>query len=65
MKNNYYIVADIGDDIPSYNFVVKAGSRIEAEAIAENTLERDYSDYKDYTCREITADELLKQLTVN
>lgn len=73
---HYYIVADIGEGIPSYNFVLKAKNLRDACLEAEKILKEDYPDQArskgsdtfneyDYSCREITAEQLLKELTLN
>lgn len=70
---NYYIVADIGEGIPSYNFILRAKSIDIAKLKAGKILKTDYPDQWnwngelgiDFTCREITAEQLLKDLTLN
>lgn len=74
MKKNlkhFYIRADLGDGIPSYDFVLKATILDVAEKKAKSILKKDYpeqwswSDGIDFSCEEITAETLLERLTVN
>jgi hypothetical protein len=70
---NYYIRADLGDGIPSYDFVIRAKTLINAENKAWKILRQDYSEVftekrfrtGDFSICEITAEELLKRLTLN
>ena len=64
---NYYIRADLGDGIPCYDFVLKAKDFDTARKEAGKLLEKDYPEVMgdDFSCEEITADELLKRLTLN
>lgn len=68
---NYYIRAEVCEEYPDYDFVIKAKTQEEAEKIAKNILIQDYPDifvgkYADrFSCYEITAEELLRNLTIN
>lgn len=68
-EKNYYILADLGEGIPSYDFVLKAKSEEEARKLASEILEKDYpedpEDSKTFSCHEITAEQLLEQMTLN
>lgn len=67
----FYIRADLGDGIPSYDFVVKATIFDVAEKLAKKILKKDYPeqwswrDGIDFKCEDITAETLLNRLTVN
>jgi hypothetical protein len=68
---NYYIYATLNDYMPCYDFVIKAKTLESAKNKAEKILKTDYPEQWndrhgiDYTCREITAEGLLKALTLN
>ena len=64
---NYYVRADLGDGIPIYDFVLKAKTIEEAMKRAGEILREDYPEHdsEDFSVCEITADELLKRLTIN
>ena len=70
---NYFIRADLGEETPSYDFVVKAKGLDEAVRIAKIELKSSYTDQWnwnepdgiDFTCQTITAKGLLDRLTIN
>jgi hypothetical protein len=69
---NYYVRADLGEEVPSYDFIVKAKTQEEAEKLAEKELKESYAEQWsygvggiDFSCYEITAEELLARLTIN
>lgn len=67
---NYYVLCDVGEGIPSYDFVVRAKTLKEAIKIGGKILKTDYPenwDYNknDFSVCEITARQLLKRLTLN
>jgi molybdate-binding protein len=68
---NYYVCCDLGEGIPSYDFVVRAESLDEAVKKAEKIINTDYPENwkeyndKDFSCHEITAEQLLERLTIN
>jgi len=67
---NYYIRADLGDGIPSYDFVVKAENLDDAIKQGGAILRQDYpEEYRDrendFYCCHITAEQLLKRLTID
>lgn len=65
---NYYVVVEIEEGMPDYNFVLKAKSLKEAEDEAYKIIKSDYPDYtqahESFNCREISADDLLERLTL-
>ena len=66
---NYYIRYDIGDGIPSYDFCLRAKDLDKAVKLAQAILENDYPEEwrenRDFSCRETSAEQLLKDLTIN
>ena len=68
---NYYIRAEVCEGYPDYKFVLKAKTQTEALKQARNILRQDYPEsfegkYDDrFSCYEITAEQLLGQLTLN
>ena len=63
----FYVRADIQEEMPTYDFVVKANTRKQAEKIAKKIIATDYQDFTDYpfSCEEVTAQELLETMTIN
>lgn len=66
---NYYVLCDVGEGIPCYDFVIKAKSLKEAIKKGGAILKADYPenwDYNknDFSVCEITAEELLNRLTI-
>ena len=65
---HYYIRAEINEEYPDYDFVVRARSLDGALTIANEILEKDYpEEYRkdNFYCKMITAKELLAILTIN
>jgi len=68
---NYYIRAEVCEGYPDYEFVLKAKTQVQAEKQAKKILMTDYPEifvgkYADrFLCKEITAEQLLAQLTLN
>jgi len=64
--NKYYITAEIAEEMPSYDFVVKAKTATEAHKIAKKIITHDYPDYRfDYTLVEVTPKLLIDLMTIN
>lgn len=69
----FYVIADIGDGIPSYDFCLRAKTQQSAENKAWKILKADYPECfgtkswrtGDFSICEITAEQLLKRLTLN
>lgn len=66
----YFITFELGDGIPNYDFVIRAKTLKSAENIARKILKQDYPmEWKiqkgDFGCGETTAEQLLKDLTLN
>lgn len=67
----YYIRAEVGEGYPSYDFVLKYKTLKQAEKEAKKILMQDYPDtfvgkYADrFSCYEVTADQLIKIMTLN
>ena len=69
----FYVCADIGEGIPSYDFVLKCKNIDIACLKARKILKNDYQDEweahgKDginFSCGEITAQELLERMCLN
>jgi len=68
---NYYIRAEVCEGYPDFDFVLKAKTQAQAQKQAKKILMTDYPDifvgkYADrFSCYEITAEQLLAQLTLN
>ena len=66
---HFYIRYDLGEGIPTYDFCLKVESIAEACKEAEKILKSDYGEQfevsNEYSCEEITAEELLKRMTLN
>lgn len=68
---NYFIRAEIGEEYPDYEFVIKSKTQKQAEKLAQKELTTSYPDifvgkYADrFSCHEITAQELLERMTIN
>lgn len=67
--NHYYIIAEIEEGYPNYNFIIKADTRIQASEIARDIVLSDYPDFDLFTkhidCNEVTPDELIRIMTIN
>lgn len=67
----YYLMScDVGEGIPSYEFVIKAKTLKGAETIGRKILKGDYPENWDYnqdsySIHEVTAEELLDIMTIN
>jgi len=69
MKTKYfYVRVELGECIPSYDFCLKAKTFEKAKELATEIITEDYpeqSEYADYFLIEITAEQLLKRMTLN
>lgn len=70
MKKIYYVVCNVGEGVPSYNFVVRAKTLKEADKIARKILKTDYPENweynkDDYSIGEVTPQQLVDNLTIN
>jgi len=69
-SKNYYIRAEVSEEYPDYDFIIKAQTQAQAEKQAKKILMHDYPDifvgkYADrFSCHGITAQELLEILTI-
>ena len=62
----YYIIQELEEGLPDYDFVVKADNYMEAHEIATKVITTDYPDYEiNYSCHQVTAKQLLERLTIN
>lgn len=64
----YFIRADVGDDVPSYEFILKATSLRKACLKANKIIKYDYQDYDnaDFSCREVkTFENILTEMLIN
>jgi len=68
---NYYISTEIEENMPTYDFILKAKTEKEAEKLAHKIIKKDYPEHykygkaSDIYIEEITAEKLLKDLTLN
>jgi hypothetical protein len=68
---HYFIRAEVCEGYPDYEFVLKEKTQKQAESRAKKILMQDYPDifkgkYADrFSCYEITAEDLIKILTLN
>lgn len=66
---NYYIEVELGEGIPTYNFVIKAQDNDTARELAWKEVDASYPDcdmkHTELHCGEITAEDLLLKLTIN
>jgi hypothetical protein len=66
----FFVSAQISEDYPNYNFVVRARKIEDATDIAERTISDDYPDFNCVafdrdTIKEITGDKLIERLLIN
>ena len=64
----FFIRADVGDEVPSYEFVIKANKMETAEKIANKIIKQDYQEYgnPDFSCREVkTFENFLAEMLIN
>jgi hypothetical protein len=65
----YFIRADIGENMPSYEFILQAEAIEEADEKAEEIIKTDYQEYgsPDFSCREIAdfQKDILELMCIN
>jgi hypothetical protein len=67
---NYFITFEVAEGVPDYDFVIRAKTEKSAQNIARKIIMQDYPmeweiQKGDFGCSEITAEQLLKQMTLN
>lgn len=69
-RKYYYVTCDVGEGVPSYDFVIRAKNLEEAERIGGGILKTDYPENweynkNSYAVYEVTAKTLLNRMVLN
>lgn len=68
--HHYYVIAELGEGIPDYNFVLAYSERKELPDVYDEAKKIVHGDYPDHEgCKiivqKVTGEELLDKLTIN